>query len=159
YRINSLGNPSLRWETAYKYNFGVDFGFLDGLIDGTFDIFKENRSDILMGNDRSVPQYFGMPAPRANLGRVESQGYEITLGLNHTCDNGINVWADLAMTHAENEVIYRDDGELLLDYQKDAGYAIGQARTHISSGFYESWDELYASTTHDANNLAKIPGN
>lgn len=158
YRVGSLGNPSVRWETAYKYNVGLDFTLFDGLVDGTVEYFTEDRKDILLG-DRAVPSYFGQSAPVANLGRVESQGYEITLGLNHTFDNGLNVWSKFAMTHTENEVIERDDPKLLNDYQKQAGYAIGQARTHISSGFYNTWDELYASTPHNANNLAKLPGN
>ncbi len=160
YRVSSLGNPSIRWETAYKYNAGLDFVIFNGLIDGTVEYFKEDRKDILIpGNDRAIPDYFGMDAPAANLGRVKSEGYEVSLGLNHTFDNGLNVWAKFAMTHAQNEIIERDDPKLLNDYQKDEGYAIDQARTHISSGFYNSWDELYASTTHNSNNLAKIPGN
>ena len=159
YRQTKIGNSSVRWETAYKYNLGVEFGFLDGLIEGAVDLFSENRKDILMAGDRAVPEYFGAEAPSANLGRVKSKGYEVTLKLNHRLENGLNLWADFAMTHAVNEVIFQDDPELLFDYQKDEGYAIGQARTHISSGYYNSWDELYASTTHDANNLVKIPGN
>lgn len=159
YRQSKLGNPSLRWETAYKYNLGVEFGFLNGLINGTVDIFSENRKDILIADDRAIPEYFGTDAPPANLGRVKSKGYEITLNLNHTLNNGIRLWTNFAMTHAVNEVIDRDNPELLFDYQKEEGYVIGQARTHISSGYYNSWDELYASTTHNANNLVKIPGN
>src|SRR5690606_37211089 len=120
YRVSSLGNPSVRWETAYKYNVGLDFTLFDGLVDGTVEYFTEDRKDILLG-DRAVPSYFGQPAPVANLGRIESQGYEITLGLNHTFDNGLNVWSKFAMTHTENEVIERDDPKLLNDYQKQAG--------------------------------------
>lgn len=160
YRINSLGNPSIRWETAYKYNVGLDFMILNGLIDGSVEYFTENRKDILIsGNGRAISEYFGMEPPAANLGRVKSQGYEISLGLDHTFDNELNVWAKFAMTHAKNEVIEKDDPKLYKDYQKEAGYAIGQARTHISSGFYNTWDELYASTTHNTNNLTKLPGN
>src|SRR5690606_20388003 len=98
YRINSLGNPSIRWETAYKYNAGLDFMILNGLIDGSVEYFTENRKDILIsGNGRAISEYFGMEPPAANLGRVKSQGYEISLGLDHTFDNELNVWAKFAM--------------------------------------------------------------
>lgn len=159
YRQTAVGNPSVRWETVYKYNFGMDFGLLDGLIEGSVDVFKDNRVDILMAGGRAVPDYFGTDAPAANLGRVETQGFEITLGLNHTFNNGMRVWANFAMTHAEDKVIRRDDPQLLNDYQKDEGYMLGQARTHISSEFYNTWDELYASTIHDTENQNKLPGN
>ena len=159
YRQTAVGNPSVRWETVYKYNAGLDFDLFNGLIDGSVDVFRDDRKDILMAGDRAVPSYFGTDAPAANLGQVQTQGYEITLGLDHTFDNEMRVWADFAMTHAESEVIQRDDPQLLYDYQKDAGYQLGQARTHISSGYYNTWDELYASTPHNANNASKIPGN
>ncbi|UJH90783.1 TonB-dependent receptor [Antarcticibacterium sp. 1MA-6-2] len=159
YTQEQVGNPFVRWETVYKTNLGMDFGFFQGLIDGSVDVFRNDRKDILMRDDRAVPTYFGVNAPAANLGRVRTQGYEITVGLDHTFTNGLNVWGDFTMTHAENEIIDRDDPALLPDYQKQAGYALGQTRTHIASGYYNTWDELYASTVHNTNNLNKIPGN
>ena len=159
YVQDQVGNPSVRWETVYKYNAGMDFGLFNGLFDGSIDIFRDDRKDILMSGGRAIPSYYGADAPAANLGRVRTQGYEITLSLNHTFNSGLNIWADFAMTHAKDEVLERDDPQLLADYQKDAGYALGQARTHISSGYYNTWDELYSSTIHNSNNLNKIPGN
>lgn len=159
YKQEQVGNPFVRWETVYKANLGMDFGLLKGLFDGSIDVFRDDRKDILMRDDRAVPSYFGADAPAANLGRVRTQGYEIALGMNHTFGNGINIWADFAMTHAKDEVLERDDPQLLPDYLKNAGYSLGQARTHISSGYYNTWDELYASTPHNSNNLNKIPGN
>ncbi|MDT0685026.1 SusC/RagA family TonB-linked outer membrane protein [Autumnicola psychrophila] len=159
YTQEQVGNPFVRWETVYKYNLGMDFGIFKGLFDGSIDVFRDNRIDILMAGDRAVPSYFGADAPAANLGRVRTQGYEITLGVNHTFANGLNLWADFTMTHAKDEILDRDDPALLPDYQKQAGYALGQTRTHIASEYYNTWDELYASTVHNTNNLNKIPGN
>lgn len=157
YRQTSAGNPSVRWETVYKYNAGVDFGFLNGFVEGSFDVFRDNRIDILMS--QVVPGYAGFAPPIANLGRMETKGFELAVKLNHTLNNGINLWANFAMTHAKDRVIFRGDAELLPDYQKQAGYQLGQARTHISSGYYNTWDDLYASTPHDNYNDTKIPGN
>lgn len=159
YRQTDIGNPSVRWETVYKYNLGADFGFYNGLIEGSVDFFRDDRVDIMMSGDRAVPSYYGADAPSANLGRVRTEGFEIMLGLDRSFGNGMRVWANFAMTHAKDHVLYRDDPQLLNDYQKQEGYQLGQARTHISSGFYNTWDEVYASTTHNTNNLAKIPGN
>jgi hypothetical protein len=112
-----------------------------------------------MTSGRSVPSYYGTNAPAANLGRVETTGYELVIGLNHTLGNGIRLWGDFAMTHAIDRVIHRDDPELRPDYQKNAGYQLGQYRSHISAGYYNTWDELYASPQHNTNDMAKLPGN
>lgn len=158
YRQSSVGNPEVHWETVYKTNIGVEFDLFNGAINGNFEYFKDDRKDILMSNDRSIPSYYGTTAPAANLGRVVTNGFEFTIGASHTFENQIRVWGDFSMTHAENVVKERDDPELQVDYQKDQGYQLGQYRTHISNGYYSSWDEVYASTPHNSNDQFKLPG-
>jgi TonB-linked SusC/RagA family outer membrane protein len=41
-------NPNLKWETTDEINTGVDFGFLDEKITGSFDYFSRNTSNILI---------------------------------------------------------------------------------------------------------------
>ena len=62
------------------------------------------------------------------------------------------------MTHSENEVIVKDDKPLLPSYRKDAGFSMGQGRYYIDKGFIGSYDELYGSPKHEANNDSRIPG-
>ena len=40
-------NYNVTWETAKKYNLGIDAKFFDDRLSFVFDIFKEMRSDIL----------------------------------------------------------------------------------------------------------------
>ena len=64
YRQSALGNENVKWETVRKTNFGVDYGFLGGLVTGSIDFFHDRRNDILIfGSGRSVPAYFGTTAP------------------------------------------------------------------------------------------------
>ena len=35
--VGRLANPNLRWEKTTSWNVGLDFGFLDNRITGTFD--------------------------------------------------------------------------------------------------------------------------
>ena len=49
-----------------------------------YDIWYDTRSDILVaGGSRAIPSYFGTTPPRANLGKVNSHGYELELRLNY----------------------------------------------------------------------------
>lgn len=159
YRIGSLGNPNVFWETAEKRNLGVEYSFLNGLIIGSVDLFDDHRKNILIsGGSRSIPSYFGVTPPTANLGIVDSKGYEIELRFNHTLANGIRLWVNTNMTHGVNQVQFRDDAELLPDYRKNAGYAIGQTKAYINNDFLYSWDDVYGSTVRDAYNENKIIG-
>jgi hypothetical protein len=130
------------------------------LIKGSFDYFIDERTDILInGGDRAIPSYFGTEAPVANLGHVKNEGYEFDLDLSYRFENGLRLWSNINMTHSQNEVIDADDPSLLPAYQQNAGLQIGQAYSHVTPGYYNTWDDLYASTIHNANDNQKLPGN
>nr|WP_315199313.1 TonB-dependent receptor [uncultured Flavobacterium sp.] len=160
YKQATVGNEDVHWEKAKKSNIGVDFGFFKGFVTGTFDYYKEDRTDVLLpGGSRAIPSYYGAVAPVANLGQVQNKGYELELKFNHTFGNGLNLWWTTNFTHAKNKIISADNAELLPNYQKSEGYSIGQAKSFVSQGYYNTWDELYASTVHSTNDAAKLPGN
>lgn len=153
YRISALGNPNISWETVEKKNLGVEFGFLKGKISGSVDVFRDLRSDLFInGSDRAIPSYFGQAAPPANLGKASGKGYEAELRLNQVFKNGLRVWANISVTHAKSLQIFRDDAELLDDYRKNAGFAIGQTRSYQDYGYLKSWDDIYGSTERNGNN-------
>lgn len=159
YRIASLGNENLSWETVEKRNLGVEYSFLNGLIAGSADIFNDERTDILVaGGSRAVPSYFGTTPPMANIGKVKSNGYELELRLNYIFRNNMRLWLNTNMTHAVSEVVFRDDPELTPAHRKAAGFAIGQTKTHLDNGFLTTWDDIYGSTERESNNKNKLPG-
>ena len=159
YRENSVGNEDVHWEKAVKQNFGVDYSFFDGLIAGSLDFFHESRKDILIdGARRAVPSYYGTTAPTANLGSVSSHGYELEMRVNKVLTNGMRFWGNFNMTHALSKVVEYDDASLLPDYQKIAGYSIGQFKSYLSNGYANDWDQVIAMTPHNTNDNQKLPG-
>ncbi|ULT25162.1 TonB-dependent receptor [Sphingobacterium sp. E70] len=100
-----------------------------------------------------------MEAPTANLGEVENKGYEVELKFNKQLNPDWRIWADINFTHAKDKVINADAPELLPEYQKPDNKQVSQTYSYVSSGYYNTWDELYGSTIHESNDLAKLPGN
>ena len=155
-----MGNPNVHWEVATKLDIAADYALFGGVISGSVDFFKENRSNILLdGNRRSVPSYFGTTAPTANLGEVETSGYELEMRWNKSLNSDWRLWGNMFYTHARNKVIEADDPLLKPEYQKAANKAIGQTYAHVDYGYYNNWDELYGTTGHDESDDARIPGN
>ncbi|MEN5231969.1 SusC/RagA family TonB-linked outer membrane protein [Sphingobacterium faecium] len=160
YKENELGNPNVRWEKVRKLNFGTDFSFFNGVISGQVNVFSDKRTDVLItGNNRAVPDYFGVAAPAANLGIVTNKGYEVELKVSKAINQHWRLWGDMNFTHAKDKVIEGDSPALLPDYQKLDDKQISQTYTYVGSGYYNTWDELYASTIHDNNDGTKLPGN
>lgn len=159
YYVSQLGNADISWEKVEKRNLGADYSFLNGLIAGSFDYFKDKRTDILISGDkRAVPSYFGEKAPTVNLGEVESQGWEWTLRSSYLFNNGLRLYGQFNMTHATNKVLFADDPELKASYRRSQGYAINQVRTYLDYGHIRSWDDVYGSTERLSNNDYKYSG-
>ncbi len=159
YKEAQQGNPDIHWEKALKQNLGIDFTIYNSLVNGTLEFFKEKRTDILVsGTDRAIPSYFGGSAPMANLGRVDSKGFELELRFNYTFANNLHLWANLNMTHSENKVIQKDDPALMESYRKSEGYMIGQDHIVYDAGYAQTWDDVIAMTPHNTNDDQKLPG-
>lgn len=159
YRESTVGNPNIHWETVKKFNFGIDYSILGGLLAGSFDFFRDKRDDILVnGTDRAVPSYFGQAPAWANLGVAKTRGYEFEIRFNKLLANQMHIWANLSMTHALNEIEVKDDSPLLPSYKKAAGYAIGQTHAFIDKGMMQTYDDIFGSPKHDSNDNQKLPG-
>ncbi len=160
YYESQVGNPNVHWEVATKLDIAADYALFGGVISGSVDFFKENRSNILLdGGRRSVPSYYGTTAPTANLGEVETSGYELEMRWNKQLNREWRLWGNVFYTKARNKVIEADDPLLKPEYQKSANKAIGQTYAHVDYGYYNNWDELYGTTGHDESDDARIPGN
>lgn len=160
YKESVVGNPDIHWEKARKDNYGFELGLFNQMISLNYDYFTENRTDILLegGSRSSIPPYFGTTAPSANVGEVKSNGHEIELKFDNRTNSGLHYWVTMSMTHTENEIVKRDDPALLNPYLMAKGYPIGQSKTLVRAGFYNNWDEIFASTPTETNDLAKLPG-
>ncbi len=159
YKESAVGNPDLHWETAEKKNVGIEYSILNGLIEGSVDVFEDYRRDILIkGSERAIVDYFGGTPPPSNLGEVKVNGYEIETKINYRFANSLRIWANMAITHAKDEIIFADDPVLLPAYQKLAGYQIDQYRSQLLGDFANTWDEVYGMTQWDANDNLKLPG-
>lgn len=160
YRESSIGNPNVKWETVAKANVGLDFSMFRGLIEGSFDVYQDNRKDILLsGNQRAVPAYFGGTPPVANLGKTQVNGYELEIKFNKSLNKNVRLWGNIAITHAKDVVIDRDDPQLLDAYLKQAGFPIGQYRSQVRAGYYNNWNQVYGSTPVNQYDNNKLPGN
>jgi len=78
-----IGSPvylGLTWEKKRTGNFGVDFGFFNNRLSGSFDYFYDRTSNII--GRPVVPTTFGASAPIQNTYTIDNKGYEIDLRWN-----------------------------------------------------------------------------
>jgi TonB-dependent starch-binding outer membrane protein SusC len=82
-------NPNLRWESTEELNVGLDFGFLNEKIYGSFDYFTRTTSDILI--QPPVASAVGEGRLRwINGATKDNKGFEFVLGYRDQTSSGIS---------------------------------------------------------------------
>lgn len=75
----SIPNPDLTWYTSKTFNFGIDFDLWDGMLGGTFEVFKRKRDGLLGTSSVVLPGTVGASMPQENMNSDETFGWEISL--------------------------------------------------------------------------------
>lgn len=73
---------------------------------------------MIPGTQRAIPSYFGTEAPIANLGKVDSKGYELEIRWNKQLTRSWRLWGNASLTHAVSEIKEANDPSLMPEYQK-----------------------------------------
>ena len=77
YRPNGY-DPDIKWETTTTYNAGIDFGFLNNRIYGSFDYYQRHTKDLLNTiNVISGTNY--APVLTTNIGAMDNKGAEFSI--------------------------------------------------------------------------------
>ncbi len=72
---NRNPNPDLRWETKSEINLGLDFGFLQGRISGSVDVYRRRTNDMLWDYQVPTPPYL-YSTITSNVGVMDNRGLE-----------------------------------------------------------------------------------
>lgn len=117
--LKQLGNEELTWETTREWNLGLDLGFFNGRMNVTAEYFHKIVSDLL--NDRTLLSYNEVTTIVANVGKTQSQGFELTVNTTNIRNKNFEWTSDLTFS------LYRDKWEERDPTWKPAAYSIYDA--------------------------------
>ncbi|QNK61617.1 TonB-dependent receptor [Pedobacter sp. PAMC26386] len=141
----TLANNEITWETQRDADIGLDLKMFKGKLSLTADYFKKRRSDILTQRS-SIAAAFGAALPYQNLGIVDNQGYEIELTYRGTAaKNKVSYFVNAQVSHAENKVVFRDEGTARYPWLGLTGKPVGALFAYQDAGLYQSLADLYNS--------------
>jgi TonB-linked SusC/RagA family outer membrane protein len=140
-----MANEEITWETATKYNVGIDSRWFDSRLAFNADYFKENRVDILTNPARyMITSGINGVAP-ANIGIVENEGYELELGWNSLARNDFSWFSRALFSNARNTVKEMSEAAKPYDYMYATGHPIGQFTGYHFDGYFNSYEEIAAA--------------
>ncbi len=103
----AFANPDLKWESTSQLNVGVDYGFMDGRINGSLDYYFKNTNDLLFLVQSAQPA--AQPFVWDNLDAdVVNQGVELSVNVV-AVDNDNFSW-NVNANAAYNQNVVRNFG-------------------------------------------------
>ena len=102
FRPEALASIDLQWERTAQWNFGVDFGFFNNRLYGSFDYFIANTDRLLLPDQ--LPPTTGFDNIFVNAGKTKSNGIELFL---HSLNiDGAFQWStDLTFFTVNEEIV------------------------------------------------------
>ena len=97
-------NPDLKWETTTTYNVGLDFGFVNNLISGSFDFYHRKTTDLLMSAPVAAMSNFSNRVTK-NVGSLENTGVELALTARPIRTKDIQWEITANATYNKNKVV------------------------------------------------------
>jgi len=148
--LTKLANPNITWETSKKTDIGLNAVFLKNF---SLELiyFNQKRSNILAARNASIPNTSGIVnpfktdsntplVPDENLGKVNSSGFEATLGYNHTGNFRYNISGNV--TYAKSKVVFIDEAPGALDYQRQTGGPLYTNLLYRTIGIFRTQADL-----------------
>lgn len=119
-------NTDFTWEVANNANIGLEGTMLNNKVSFEFDVFKNERKQILIPRSGSTPQSSGISGklPPVNAGIVKNSGFEFNVGYNgQVSDVVFRVSFNGAYT--KNKVVFWDENPGVPAHQRATGHPFG----------------------------------
>ncbi len=144
---DGIGNPDLRWETTYSANLGIDFGFFNGRLGGTLNLYVANTHDLLM--QRTVPIMNGYSKIYDNVGKTRNKGIELTINTENIRKKNFTWNTDISFFLNRDKIIeLRGDGKDDINNKWFIGQPLSVYYDWNMVGIWQEGDE-YTFTAED----------
>jgi len=128
-----LVSGGFTWERVQTSNVGLDFGFFDGRLDGSIDLYKRKTIGMLSAGIQ-LPATLGTEAPKQNIADLEVKGWELELGWNDRVGK-VNYGINFNLSNNSGEITkFLNEGMLISNYY--VGQEIGEIWGYVTDGYY-----------------------
>ena len=150
--MSKLYNPDLKWETTVTRDLGIDYGFFNGKINGTFDLYWNTTKNLLM--QVPITSVSGYNYQYQNFGQTSNKGFEFAINYNAIEKKNFTLTVNANISYNRNHI---DKLNTTSEYQnfkwagstfKDnenfkvvEGGRLGELYGYKYNGFYTAYDE------------------
>jgi TonB-linked SusC/RagA family outer membrane protein len=149
-KVNSMGNPDLKWEKTEGFNFGLDFNLFNNRLTGSLEAYRTITRDLLY--DMTIPSMTGFSSISTNIGKIRNRGVELTLTSRNFVQKDFEWSTTFNISSNSNKILSllgRDqDGDGREDDLTASNLFIGESTSaiygYIIDGIYQLHDDIPA---------------
>lgn len=98
-----IENPELAWEKTLQQDIGIDFAFMQGRVNGGFDYYIKNTTDMLM--DVNIPATSGALTVTRNVGAMDNYGFEFFITSRNIVKEHFKWTTDFNIARNKNKIV------------------------------------------------------
>lgn len=102
--IDGDPNPDLKWEETTDLNIGLDFGFNNNRLSGTFNLYRKTTNDLLLARQTAAPSNGSVVFSNLTEGKVVNEGVEFSLDYDFVKTQDFQFSASFNIAYNKNEV-------------------------------------------------------
>lgn len=116
-----LGNAGLTWSVNTIKNIAVDFGLFGGKVDGTIEVFRNDRTGLPAQPSVALPGTVGAAVPQINYNSDRVQGLDFNMSYRNTFGQvGLNVTGNIGTTRLKAlKVLRGQSGNEYLNWKEN----------------------------------------
>ncbi|HRG03668.1 MAG TPA: TonB-dependent receptor [Paludibacteraceae bacterium] len=164
-----LPNKDLRWETSVTQNIGLDFGFFDEKLSGTFELYQNTNKDLLLEIPIVAPGY---RTTFRNIGQTTNKGIELSLNSVFAQRKNFSLYGNFNIGFNKSNVDKLADGITLqeyasgwagtdlkgyYDYQVKVGEPVGLIYGWVNDGYYKTTDFTFDPASNKYTLIQGVP--
>jgi len=133
--ISNYENRDVTWEVSRQLNLGLELTFLKNMR-LTAEVYRNYKSDILQ-NRSSIPTAMGLESGiAANIGKVLSQGFEISLDGKHRFNNDFSISSIANFTFAKNKYTQYEEPNYAEAYRLHKDVALNRGYGYVAERLF-----------------------
>lgn len=136
----SLPSTEKTWEIIETTNIGVDFGFLNNRLTGSFEYYWKYNNDMLSAPQ--LPHQIGIDVPKLNIGKLKTWGWDFNIGWRDKIKE-VSYQVSFNISDSDNKLVEYNGASVIKAGAVELleGYSMNTIWGYKTDGFWKSRDE------------------
>ncbi|BDD01941.1 TonB-dependent receptor [Persicobacter psychrovividus] len=158
---NVITTNERTWEVITTQNVGMDFGFLEGKLSGTVELYKMINDGMLIGV--TYPSILGGSPKTTNHGKLETKGWEFQIAWRDQIGSDFNYNIGFNISDNNNKLLSMEGKESFEEglVKQRVGYPLNSYFLYETDGMFSSPEEAqeYYAKYSEGGTIGRLPTN